>query len=176
MNYLKKIIRTGAVRKTPPRIIDRICREVNAGKGKTIIEVGAGQGEITNILVKNNEFESYTAFEIDPDFYLQLKQRFPNIRIEKSDALQFRRLKGLQQTVDYFISSIPLSFYKTSDIETFCSDMLLTLNPKGKIIILFTAFWLIPTLKHSLPGLRMDWFITLPPYFLAIFENKGNTN
>jgi phospholipid N-methyltransferase len=174
MNYLKKIISTGAVRKTPQRIIDKISQEVTQRENTSIIEVGAGQGEITKALLNGAGKADYFAFEIDHDFYVKLRTAFPNIHVLKHDAFKFHEVQGIPASVDYFVSSIPLSFYKQSEIETFCNHIKKHVKGGGKIIILFTAFWLIAPLKKALPGSRIEPFATLPPYFLAVYEKVEN--
>jgi phospholipid N-methyltransferase len=172
MNYLKKIISTGAIRKTPKRIIAQIKNEVGVSKEKTIVEVGAGQGEITAALLAGTQenISSYYAFEIDEEFFRRLKIAFPNIVVLNHNALEFEEIIKPLNSIDYFISSIPLSFYKKPQIEGFCNNISRCLKKDGKFIILFTAFWLAPALKKVLPGIKITPFLTFPPYFLGVYR------
>jgi phospholipid N-methyltransferase len=174
MNYLTKLFRTGAVRKTPQRIISRIVSEVRQHTNPTIIEIGAGQGEITKELVKKTGTSNYFAFEIDIEFSTRLQSAFPGIHVLQHDALKFKEASGVPAAIDYFISSIPMSFYKQKDVEALCGQIRQQLKKGGKIIILFTAFWLIPVLKRALPGIDIEPFASIPPYFLAVYKkDKG---
>lgn len=172
MNYLTKLFRTGAVRKTPQRIISKIAGEVQQQTNPIIIEIGAGQGEITKTLVKKTIAANYFAFEIDAGFSEKLRSSFPGIHVLQQDATHFQKADGGPAAIDYFISSIPLSFYKKAAIESLCKEAKEQLTQDGKIIILFTAFWLIPVLKKALPGIQVEPFATLPPYFLAVYQKK----
>lgn len=172
MNYLKKIISTGAIRKTPEKIIAQIKNEVGTTAEKTIVEVGAGQGEITSALLADAQESNYSyyAFEIDEDFFMRLKTAFPNITVLNHNALEFEEIVRPLNSIDYFISSIPLSFYKKTEIEGFCNNIARRLKKDGKFIILFTAFWLAPVLKKALPGIKITPFLTFPPYFLGVYK------
>src|SRR6476661_4139392 len=136
MNYLKKIVSTGAVRKTPQRIIDKISNEIVFRDNTTIIEVGAGRGEITKALLHKNDSLNYYALEIDPDFYAHLSAAFPKAHILQQDALKFQEASNIPLSYDYFVSSIPLSFYKQQEIENFCISTRNRLQKGGKVIIL----------------------------------------
>ena len=172
MNYLRKLFRTGAVRKTPQRIISRIAGEVSNETKPVIIEIGAGQGEITRALVKKTGSPNYFAFEIDAVFSETLRTNFPGINVLQQDARLFQLADGIPVTIDYFVSSIPLSFYKHDAIQGLCQQAEKHLSKDGKIIILFTAFWLIPVLRKALPEIQVKPFATLPPYFLAVYQKK----
>jgi phospholipid N-methyltransferase len=177
MNYLKKIISTGAVRKTPRHIIEQITNEVGSIEGKFVVEAGAGQGEITSALLADNKMDhsSYYAFEIDEEFYRQLNTAFPQITVVNHDAFQFEAVIKPHVSIDYFISSIPLSFYKKTEIENFLNNIAHLLNKDGKFVILYTAFWLTPVFKNVLPGIRIIPFLTFPPYFLGIYTKEDVT-
>jgi len=172
MTYITNIFRTGAVRKTPPRIIKRIAAEAGKAPCKNIIEIGAGKGEITEVVLKQHIHPSnYYAFEIDPDFARQLEQFLPPDRICIQDAFHFEQSIPADFTPCCFISSMPLSFYPRPQIAQLLGKMKDRLQPGGRILLLFHAFWLIPVLKKSLPGARIHCFATLPLYFLLVYEH-----
>jgi len=171
MSYLKKIFSTGAIRKTPERIINRIADKVKFFDGVAIVEAGAGQGEITAALVTRNNGRDmqYYAFEIDMQFCRSLVSAFPEITVLNTDVLKFEKELPNNQAIDYFISSIPLSFFKSEEIEVFCLNVSQSLKKGGSFIILFTAFWLIPILKRTLPEIKIESYFTFPPYFIGIY-------
>jgi phospholipid N-methyltransferase len=69
MNYLKNIFSTGAVRKTPLSILKKINSFINPDQQLSVIELGAGKGEITRSVLKKISIpETYLAFEIDKDY------------------------------------------------------------------------------------------------------------
>ena len=66
MKYISRILRTGAVRKTPEKIIQRILTEINPNDDAHILEFGAGNGEISQPLARSltRHNISYFAFAV----------------------------------------------------------------------------------------------------------------
>ncbi|MEI6947047.1 hypothetical protein V9K67_07580 [Paraflavisolibacter sp. H34] len=174
MSYLKNIFTTGAVRETPKRIISRLVAEIAPSRGRVnIIEIGAGKGEITAEVVKRltpARQGHFHVFEIDEAATGFLKQRFPHVQVHHSDAFHFAGALPGDFTANYIISSIPLSFYKKEQIRDLLATMLQKLDTQGKIIILFSAPWLIPLLSSELPQGKLTPFLTFPPYFLYTWQ------
>ena len=166
MNYLKKIFSTGAIRKTPSRILKKITSLIQTDKPLSIMELGAGQGEITSAVInKIPAPKTYLAFEIDKNYYQKLSVDFPQIKVMPYDAFAFNsHLNGTK--ADLIISSIPLSFYKKEKIEKLLEAIQDALQPGGSFIIIFHAFWLLPMLRKKFPGNKVEVFVTLPVYFL----------
>ena len=175
MNYLLKLYKTGAVRKTPDNIINRIVRELHTTENKVnIIELGAGRGEITSQVLKkleHNRTLDYYAFEIDEEACTYLKLEFPQVKISNQSAFDIAHETPQNFKADFIISSIPLSFYKREKIEELLMGLERKLKERGKIIILFSAVWLIPILRKQLKG-RLISFLTFPPYFLFVYTKK----
>lgn len=175
MNYLLKLYKTGAVRKTPDNIVNRIVSELHTNESKVnIIELGAGKGEITSQVLQKlgqNKALDYYAFEIDEDACTYLKLEFPQVKISNQSAFDIAHETPQNFKADFIISSIPLSFYKKEKIKELLMGLERKLKERGKIIILFSAVWLIPTLKKQLRG-RLISFLTFPPYFLFVYTKK----
>ncbi|MGI8599676.1 MAG: hypothetical protein ACR2KB_10500 [Chitinophagaceae bacterium] len=178
MSYLPKLFSTGAIRKTPDRVINKIADEVDFfNKETSIVEAGAGLGEITNAIQQKNisgKKLNYYAFEIDEDSCDHLKENFPSLTVLKESIFNFEDFLPPSGKLDYFISSIPLSFYKNDLITDFLEKVKLHLKDDGKIIILFTAAWLMPVLKKALPNSQTEGFLTFPPYFIIIYNHNEN--
>ena len=172
MKYISRILRTGAVRKTPGKIIERILAEIDLHGHVNILEFGAGNGEITQPLARSftQHHISYYAFEIDPVFSQQLQSLLPNIHVVSKDAFEFEKSIPAGFMADFIISSMPLSFYPKADLLRFLQNVRNRLNASGKIIILFHAFWLIPLLRKQFRSCRIHRFNTFPPYFLLVFS------
>ena len=81
MSYLLNIFKTGAVGKTPDRIIKSIVKEIRINPGTTIVEFGSGRGEITEKLLNSENTEEkikYFGFEINEKMCADLIRRFPS--------------------------------------------------------------------------------------------------
>ena len=176
MSYLPKLFSTGAIRKTPDRIIEKMAGEVEQfPSGATIIEAGAGMGEITEAVLKKaaeGTVSNYYAYEIDPESCAHLKSRFPGIRVLQDSIFDFEKHLPPGASIDYFISSIPFSFYKNDLISAFLEQVKLRLNDNGKVVLLFTAAWLMPVFKKAFPGAQTEAFLTFPPYFLIVYRHR----
>lgn len=179
MSYLPKLFSTGAIRKTPDRVITKIADEVEIIDDETsIVEAGAGLGEITNAIHQKNILGKklkYYAFEIDEDSCEHLKENFPSTIVLKDSIFKFDDFLPPSTKLDYFISSIPLSFYKNDLITELLEKVKLHLKEDGKIIILFTAAWLMPVLKKALPESQSEGFLTFPPYFTIVYAHNTET-
>jgi phospholipid N-methyltransferase len=170
MNYFSKLFSTGAIRETPKKVVGILLQQAGTSQIDTIVEVGAGKGELTQVLLKNNLPLHYYAFEIDETACKSLKAKFPEIILRRQDAFDFNNQIAHNEKVGLFLSSIPLSFYSKSKINQLLTQAKNTLETDGKIIIIFSAFWLIPILKRQLLGGRLYSFFTFPPYFLLTYQ------
>jgi phospholipid N-methyltransferase len=174
MNYFFKLFSTGAIRKTPKKVLDVIIAEINVSPGINIIEAGAGYGEITSgVIYKTGPQQTlnYYAFEIDEHACHRLVETFSNVHVHNTSALNFADTISTSIKADYFISSIPLSFYRHGVLKKFFDAVKGRMKQKGKIIIVFSAPWLIPFLRKQLPGLKVEVFFTFPLYFVGIYKH-----
>ena len=168
MSYFKNIFTTGAVSKTPKRVLKKIADEVPNGKLKVVVELGAGKGEITrNIIAKINRDCQYIAFEINPEFAETLKKDFPGIDVITEDALNFN--DHLNQMADLLVCSLPLSFFEKKVRRQLLEKMKANVADRGKVIILFHAFWIIPELKEAFPKYRLTMSLHIPPYYIISY-------
>lgn len=175
MTYFLKIFRTGAIRKTPKRVINKVVASVKKDKYISIVEFGSGQGEITSEIVKRNvptTILNYYAIELDPILSEKLKDAFPKINVVNNNALFIEKYLSKDKKVDYFISSIPLSFYSKKEINIFVELLMKRLENNGKIIFVLNALWLIPLLRKLLPESRIEFFFTFPIYFTIIYSKQ----
>jgi len=165
MSYFKNIFTTGAVSKTPKRVLKKIAAGVPSENLRVVVELGAGKGEITrNIIAKINRDCRYIAFEINPEFAETLKKDFPKIEVITEDALNFDT--HLDQMADLLICSLPLSFFEKKVRRQLLEKIKSSVAEKGKVIILFHAFWIIPELKEAFPKYRLTMLLHIPPYYI----------
>ncbi|RYY87341.1 MAG: class I SAM-dependent methyltransferase [Chitinophagaceae bacterium] len=177
MSYFRKLFQTGAVRKTPQRVIRAILGELSAVGKPRILEFGAGKGEITFPLADQMKGldPEITAFEFDPELGSSLVSRVPGVRVLYQDAFKFTEFIENKPSVDYIICALPLSFFPARQVRGLFNDMSRCLRPGGKAIIIFNAVWLIPTFFRQLPGGRLRIFLTLPVYLMYTFEKSEAT-
>ena len=89
----------------------RIIKGINFETAKCIVELGAGTGPVTVVLLKRAKpHTKVIVVELDPDFCKRLRQRFPNADIVEGDASRLEELlaeRGIKK-VDHVVSGLPL--------------------------------------------------------------------
>ena len=105
----EEIRRTGVVY-TPIEVADEICRlalRCLSGKARSVLEPSAGDGIFLNALIKSGLSESeITAVDIDPKAIEYLGVNYENVKIIKSDYLEFVLGDGLGE-YDLIIGNPP---------------------------------------------------------------------
>jgi phospholipid N-methyltransferase len=175
MSYITKILKTGAISKTPNRIIDVIIDELDIQSESIVIEFGCGKGEITKHIA-NKKPKYFYGFEIDCGFIFLLKKQFPEYTFISDSAIEFAAQIPASTKVDYFICTFPLSFYKKAQLKLFFKNIKAFLAENGKVIFLFHAGWLLPTLKKEFPKLKTRFFFHTPPYFLITYRKAKSSS
>lgn len=176
MSYLFNILRTGAVRKTPQKVILSIANKVRITNPSVIIELGAGNGEITetvfNLLQQPNKVDYY-AFEISQPQCTTLKRIHNQVKPICKDALDFRSYIPPDTKADFIISSLPLSFFPKAKVRKMLLDAKASLKQGGTLYIVFTAPWLTLQLNELLPSSKTNIFLSLPPYLLLTYQKPN---
>lgn len=150
-----------------------MLRQIGDKPLQTVVEIGAGQGELTRALLKRNgRFAHYYAFEIDDEACAYLHKIFAEITIKKENAFDFPLHLPEGRKTDLFLSSIPLSFYSKQKIHGLLKHVKESLNENGMVVIIFSAIWLIPVLRRQFKGAKIYPFLTFPPYFLLSYKAK----
>ncbi|MDD1741891.1 MAG: ribosomal RNA small subunit methyltransferase A, partial [Methanotrichaceae archaeon] len=67
-------------------VIERIADYANLSKEDIVLEIGAGTGNLTEILANRAGFVN--AIEVDPTLAMELIGRFSNVNIINGDALK----------------------------------------------------------------------------------------
>ena len=66
--------------------VDKIVEAIEAERGETIVEIGPGEGVLTERLAGMDN--PIVAIEIDPDLAARLRARLPNVEVRNEDALE----------------------------------------------------------------------------------------
>ncbi|RYY99639.1 MAG: hypothetical protein EOO11_04305 [Chitinophagaceae bacterium] len=172
MSYLRKLFQTGAIRKTPPSVIAAILAEVRPLRPVRIVEFGAGQGEITYPLLRQvaGNCAAFQAFELDRELGAALEHEAKDVQVLYEDAFHFSSFLPDGAQVDHFICALPLSFHPRKKTLGLLQAMRARLAPGGSVVLIFNAFWLLPTLRKGLPGGRLRVFPTFPVYGMFVYR------
>jgi len=71
---------------TNPRLLDRIADALHPEPGDIVLEIGPGQGALTEALLRRGA--RVTAIEIDRDLVPTLRDRLPQVKVVEGDALE----------------------------------------------------------------------------------------
>ena len=91
-----------------PRVIEEIVGAAEVLKAKNLVEIGPGQGALTQALIAQGRTH-FTVIEIDPEMVLYLREHLPpsaGIEIVEQNFLQFN-LAQLLAVPTQFVSNLP---------------------------------------------------------------------
>jgi phospholipid N-methyltransferase len=116
ISYLKNFFRDPNVASFGPssqRAIEKVCRRIDFTQAETLVEYGPGGGCFTQYLLERMKPSSrLIAFETNPDFVAELRDRFTDSRLRIVQASAETLNKEIDRELDYVISGIPFSFLK----------------------------------------------------------------
>ncbi|MDC0252853.1 methyltransferase [Chloroflexi bacterium] len=133
-NWIKYPLVLGAVLPTQKFASDLMASEVD-GKINTVVELGAGTGQITNsILKKGIKEENLILVEINKEFSKILKDKFPKAQIYSEDVITFLENfeKRFNKRIDLIISGIPLVSLNKNIRNKLCELSVDNLSEFGK--------------------------------------------
>jgi len=119
-------------------------RGIDWAKTKTVVELGAGTGPITEELVKAAPPGSRLVVnEFDPDFCRVLREKLPTVDVVEGDAGRLKEMldeRGIAQ-VDYVLSGLPLTHFSDADRDAVIDQAGAVLARDGEFRQLTTAPW-----------------------------------
>ena len=141
-NFFKEAVKnyktSGTVTPSSKYLAKKMLKEINFSAAKVIIELGPGNGAITNTIL--NRIEPNTiliCFEINDAFYKELKKiKHPQLIIIKASAENMREeiIKLGYAEVNYIISSLPLTIIPKEISHNILLESYLLLNNNGLFI------------------------------------------
>lgn len=141
-NFFKEAVKnyktSGTVTPSSKYLAKKMLKEINFSAAKVIIELGPGNGAITNTIL--NRIEPNTiliCFEINDAFYKELKKiKHPQLIIIKASAENMREeiIKLGYDEVNYIISSLPLTIIPKEISHNILLESYLLLNNNGLFI------------------------------------------
>jgi phospholipid N-methyltransferase len=111
-----------------------LLKGIDFEKARCIIELGAGTGPITKVLLQRaRPHTKVVVIEREPDFCTRLRQRFPGADIVQADAAQLDDLlaeRGIAQA-DHVISGLPLPSFPADLRDSIIAASVSKLAPEG---------------------------------------------
>ena len=125
--------------------ISYIESKVDFATVKTILEVGAGYGRISEYLLNSNQFNKYVIVDIPPALWLShfyLEQHYPNIKTSKFSATVTTEIimERLENFDIIFISPSQLRYLSDNSIDLIIAINCLQEFPQSTINYYFSEF------------------------------------
>ena len=118
-----------------PQYLSWLCRKLRPHVGDTVLEVGAGIGNVAGRLIGKRLL--YVAGEKDPLYLHALRNRFlrtPNVAVQQIDPEKPADLAGLEQCFDTVLCLNVLEYVE--DPAAVLDSMRATLKPEGVAVVL----------------------------------------
>ncbi|MGB1041858.1 MAG: class I SAM-dependent methyltransferase [Tenacibaculum sp.] len=141
-NFFKEAVKnyktSGTIAPSSRYLSSKMLREINFSEAKVIVELGPGNGVITErILEKIQPNTILVCFEINEAFYKELKKiKHPQLIVLKASAenikVELNKLGYFE--ADYIVSSLPLTIIPKEVSHTILSKSYEFLNTKGFFI------------------------------------------
>jgi phosphatidylethanolamine/phosphatidyl-N-methylethanolamine N-methyltransferase len=167
---IRNLRKTGSVARSSRFLCQAIADKIDPKKGKVVVELGPGDGVITEYILRQLEQDAQlVVFEINDAFFEKLQAAFkdePRIVLihdgAENMAAHFNQL-GINE-VDYFISGIPFVMLPESlavDIISKCKDWL---KSGGAFIQFHYSPLLIPMYKRIFGNTKTEFIpLNIPP-------------
>ncbi len=112
----------------------KIISGIDYDKAKCIVELGAGTGPVTaQLLARAKPHTKVIVVELDPDFCIRLRQKFPHADIVEGDAAKLEHLlaeRGIA-AVDHVVSGLPLPSFPAPLRDAILASSAKVLTPDG---------------------------------------------
>ena len=120
-------------------------RDIDWATTRTVVELGAGTGPITEELVRAAPpHVRLVVNEFLPEFCEALRHKFPGLDVAEGDAGRLVDLlaeRDISQT-DYVLSGLPLTHFRPAERDAVMDQVGRVLKPGGEFRQLTTAPWL----------------------------------
>lgn len=171
-HFLREALRnfrsTGAIAKASPALIKRLVDPLATDRPLTVVELGPGEGCVTRALLERLHPRSrLTAFEINPTFVERLRQvNDPRLGVKMVGAQHLNDYFEAG-SVDYVVSSLPLSMIPQEVKEEILRQSYGVLRPGGQFLQYQYALQDYGLLKSTFHQVRVSFTLgNLPPAFV----------
>jgi len=138
IELIKSFRTSGTITPSSPRLIRRLLGSIEFESANCIIELGPGNGCVTNaLLAKMNSSSTLISFELNTDFVNELKLiDDPRLHVVNACASSIRQVLdelGIDQ-VDHIVSSLPLALIDDDVVETILQSAKNNLRDGGRFL------------------------------------------
>ncbi len=132
LEFTKNIFTTGAVAQTSREVEVEITKYLNANKDLVVVEYGLGHGNITaEILSKLSKNSKLYSFEVNEEFCEYVAKEIEDDRLSIVNDGAENIFKHVEEKVDFFVSSIPITFFSKEKTELILNQSYKALKDKA---------------------------------------------
>jgi len=159
----------------------KIVNGIDYDKAQCIVELGAGTGPITKeLLARVKPHTRVIILELDPDFCVRLRARFPSAEIVEGDACKLDELlaaRGIHQA-DHVISGLPLPSFPVALRDGVIASAAKVLGSEGTFRQLSVMPWVYKHIYTSYFEEVKFRFVplNLPPAGVYVCKHYKSTN
>lgn len=164
--YLRKPKVIGAVAPSSRFLANTMLRKVDFRNARTIVELGAGTGVITEKMLKRAHADAQViAFEIHPPFVRMLEDmQHPQLTLVAKPAQQLTKHVS---KADVVISSLPLMSFKDRDVAAIITQVKKALKPGGQFVQFQYGLKSYAMLKKEFSEVGLGFtLLNIPPAFV----------
>lgn len=170
---LKSWDSTGMVAASSKFLINKVLSAVDFSKDHIIVEFGAGNGCLTEVILdRMTPGSRLYSYELLPEFYDYCVEKFAHdsrLKMLNHNALDF--VEDLHSDnldhCDFIISSLPLSFMKAKDKNELLQKSREMLQPNGLYLQFQYSLLEWPRIRRYFGKVKMDFtLLNLPPAFI----------
>ncbi len=176
-SFLKTALKTfktsGTVHPSSPWLVNKLLKNIDFTQDLILVEFGTGDGVITHeIAQRMNSRSVLYAFEINQEFYDLASSKlamYPNVHILYRSAFELDEMLEEESidTVDYIISSLPLSLFKKSKSEKLLQSCYTHLKPSQSFSQYQYTLGKYKLLRQHFDTVNIDFtFRNIPPAFI----------
>lgn len=170
---LKSFKTSGAVAFSSPRLVKRIIKNIDFSHASRIIELGPGNGRITDDLLHLMRKDAMLfAFEVNKSFCDDLeKLNDPRLKVFNESAAHIREFVGsdTHDGITYIVSSIPFGILPESECDKIMQSIHDISDEKTTFIQYSYSLIQYRRYKKYFPHLKVQFeLINIPPAFVFV--------
>jgi len=175
---IKSLGRTGIIFPSSKLLIKKMINKIDFEQGRLFVEFGTGDGCLTEALLTNMTEDSILlSFELNTDFFSYSAEKFltdKRIRIYNENALNFDNINFLRKdvSIDYIVSSLPLTLFKDENVDILLSKVKSRLKPNGMLFQYQYSLIRLSYFKRIFRKVDLDYaLLNIPPAFIYSCSN-----
>lgn len=181
MIFLREIVaypaQMGAIMPSSKQLANRFAKCVPADTRGIILELGAGTGAITEVLLQQTYASQVVAIESSAKLTQHLQRRLPQLRVHQGDAQEASHLlKDYTTPVRVIISGLPLRSLPPAVVKRISQEIEKILPPGGLFIQFTYSLWGNTHMRLLSPSLRPISYhrvwLNLPPARVIVYQKS----